>query len=305
MQYTIRDELNTTIKQLDQAIRNHDEWFESLNRQMVCRTPYDQRIVRKDAYRECQFGQWLYGHITPHLRAHPAFEAIEREHKQMHDSAARILLTISEGGTAQPTEYDRFSISMQRLRLEINTLKRELESSYYNLDSLTGANSRIGMLSHLSEQLELVRRSSQQYSIAMIDLDTFKLVNDSYGHIIGDRVLVAVVRHILDNIRSYDRLYRYGGEEFLLSMPHTDEVSAMPFIERLREGIQNLNIDRGDGHTLQITVSIGIAQTSSELSVEDAIQRADQGLYAAKKLGRNCTQIWNTALADAAKNANE
>jgi diguanylate cyclase (GGDEF)-like protein len=294
-----REELNATIQQLEQAIKNHEEWFESLNRQMVCRLTYDRRNTREDAHRECQFGQWLYLYANAHVRNHPAFDVIEREHCSMHQSVARMLISVTETGKTMPEDYDRFSISMQRLRLEINTLKRELETTYYNLDGLTGANSRIGMLTHLSEQMELVKRGAQHFCIAMLDMDHFKQVNDTLGHLFGDQVLIKTVHHILNNIRIYDRLYRYGGEEFLLSMPHTNAAEAMSLVERLREGIKNIVIKTENNESLQITVSFGVFEINSNLLVEDAIRRADQALYAAKHLGRNCSQLWNLQMTDA------
>lgn len=291
------EELQSILAQLDQAIHSHEEWFESLNRIMLCRLPYDLRDVREDAHRDCRFGQWLYQFAPPKLREHPAFTAIEREHHQMHQAAAKLLLSIQESGVTQPDDYDLFANTLQRLRLEIHTLKRELETSYYNLDSLTGANSRISMLTHLREQLELVNRHAQGFSLAMMDLDHFKRVNDTYGHLIGDGVLVHVARYILDNIRPYDRLFRYGGEEFLLTMPHTDTHSALPMVERLREGITQLAIPSNTSSPLHITVSFGISEMEPEHTVEEAIERADQALYSAKFIGRNCTKVWSEKLA--------
>jgi len=291
------EELQSVLAQLDQAIRNHEEWFESLNRLMLCRLPFDQRDVREDAHRECRFGQWLYQYANPQLREHPAFSAIEKDHERMHRAAAKLLFNVQETGTTPPDDYDRFANAMQSLRLEINTLKHELETAYYNLDSLTGANSRIGMLTHLREQLELVNRGAQHFSLAMMDLDHFKRVNDSYGHLVGDSALSHVARYLLDNIRPYDRLFRYGGEEFLLSMPHTDAVSALPMVERLREGIALLPIPGNTADPLHLTVSFGITVMAQGMSVEEAINRADQALYAAKSLGRNCSKVWTGQLA--------
>jgi len=291
------EELQSILAQLDQAIRNHEEWFESLNRLMLCRLPFDQRDVREDAHKECRFGQWLYQYANPQLREHPAFSAIEKDHERMHRAAAKLLFSVQETGTTPPDDYDRFANAMQSLRLEINTLKRELETAYYNLDSLTGANSRIGMLTHLREQLELVNRGAQRFSIAMMDLDHFKRINDSYGHLVGDSALTHIVRFVLDNIRPYDRLFRYGGEEFLLSMPHTDTSAALPMVERLREGIALLPIPCNTADPLHLTVSFGITSMEPDQSVEEAITRADQALYTAKFHGRNCAKVWSPQLS--------
>lgn len=291
------DELQPILGQLEQALSNHVEWFESLNRLMLCRLPYDLRDLREDAHRECRFGQWIYQYAPAKLREHPAFNAIVNEHERMHRAAAKLLFNIQQTGTTPPEDYDRFANALQSLRLEINTLKRELETTFYNLDSLTGANSRIGMLTHLREQLELVNRGAQSFSIAMMDLDHFKRVNDSYGHLVGDSALTHIARYVLDNIRPYDRLFRYGGEEFLLSIPHTDSASALPMIERIREGIARVPIPCNKATPLHLTVSFGITSLEQNQSIEDAIARADQALYAAKFLGRNCSKTWSPDLA--------
>lgn len=291
-----QEELQRIIGQLEQAVHSHDEWFESVNRIMLCRLPYDQRDVRNDAHRECRFGQWLYQLANDKLREHPAFSAIEKEHRCMHTDASRLLLDLEEYGTIPADSYDRFANSLKRLRLEINTLKKELQDTLYNLDSLTGANSRIGMLTHLREQRELVRRNTQVYSIAMLDLDHFKLINDQFGHQIGDQVLRTVTRFILDSIRPYDRIFRYGGEEFLISMPQTDSESAAQMAERLRLGIAGLQHNYGGTPLPPVTVSFGVAGFEPELNVEDVIEHADQALYAAKHAGRNHTRQWSLAM---------
>jgi diguanylate cyclase (GGDEF)-like protein len=295
-----QDEYRAIIQQLDMAIRNHEEWFSSLNRQMLCRLPFDQRNLHENAYRECLFGQWLYQHSHPALRDHPAFESIEKEHQRMHQLAARVLLVAQESGSAQPDDYDHFSNSLQRLRLEVQTLKRELETTYYNRDSLTGANTRVGMLTYLREQLELVRRGSQQLTLAMIDLDHFKTLNDTHGHVVGDRVLAGVARFLLDNIRPYDRLYRYGGEEFLLSLSHTGAAEALTMIERLRNDIEQQEIITDGNERLHVTASFGLFEVTAGSSIEEAVHRADQALYQAKLLGRNQARLWTAELADSA-----
>jgi diguanylate cyclase (GGDEF)-like protein len=297
-------ELQDILGQLEQAIRSHEEWFESLNRLMLCRLPYDLRDVREDAHKECRFGQWLYRYANPKLREHPAFSAIEEEHKRMHQAAAKLLFNVQETGTTPADDYDRFANALQRLRLEINTLKRELENAYYNLDSLTGANSRIGMLTHLREQQELVNRGAQSFSLAMMDLDHFKHVNDAYGHLVGDSALTHIARYILDSIRPYDKLFRYGGEEFLLAMPHTDSSSALPITERLREGISCLDIPCTNADPIHITACFGIAMLEQDEAVEKALERADQALYVAKTQGRNLSKVWSAKLIAAKESQN-
>ncbi|MCW8840828.1 MAG: diguanylate cyclase, partial [Gammaproteobacteria bacterium] len=277
-----KEELLASISQLEQAIHNHNEWFEAINRTLLCRLQLDQRELRPDAHRECRFGQWIYQYAGERLREHPAFRTIEKEHQAMHAAVSAMLHNLDECGAVTADRYDRFANAMKRLRLEINSLKEELQNTLYNLDSLTSANNRIGMLTHLREQRELSRRNNQTFSIVMLDLDHFKMINDRCGHQTGDQVLKTISHYILDNIRPYDRLYRYGGEEFLLSMPQTALDTATAVAERLREGITQLSFGRCNDEPVRITVSFGVAELPPEGDVDVLIQHADKALYNAK-----------------------
>jgi diguanylate cyclase len=87
------NDLQRVLLQLDQAIYNHTQWYESLLRTLVCRLPYDSRDVEKDAHRKCRFGQWYYDHAPNELRNHPGFIAIETEHERLHRLAEKLLMT--------------------------------------------------------------------------------------------------------------------------------------------------------------------------------------------------------------------
>lgn len=292
-----KEELQASINQLEQAIHNHNEWFEVINRNLLCRLQLDQRELTPDAHRKCRFGQWVYHDACERLREHPAFRTIEKEHQAMHTAVSAMLHNLDECGAVTADHYDRFADSMKRLRLDINSLKEELQNTLYNLDSLTSANNRIGMLTHLREQRELSRRNNQTFSIIMLDLDHFKMINDRCGHQTGDQVLKAISHYILDNIRPYDRLYRYGGEEFLLSMPQTTIDTANTTAERLRQGIAQLSLGQCNAKPVHITVSFGVAELPPEGDVDVLIEHADKALYNAKHRGRNLVCPWDPSEA--------
>ena len=210
----------------------------------------------------------------------------------MHGLAAQLLLEGASGQSITAIDYDHFANSVERLRLQITSLQRELQDSMFNLDPLTGANSRVGMLTRLREQHELVKRKAQLCSLAMMDLDLFKAVNDRYGHRAGDIVLKRVVQHLLEHIRPYDKLFRYGGEEFLLCMQQTDVQAGAQLAERLREGIGAMDINVGEDKHVHITASFGIAPLDADVFVEESVHRADQAMYRAKKDGRDRVVIW-------------
>jgi diguanylate cyclase len=147
----------------------------------------------------------------------------------------------------------------------------------------------------LREQHALVRRGLQECSLAMVDIDFFKAVNDTHGHAMGDAVLRSVAQYLQANIRPYDQLYRYGGEEFLLCLPETSVAAAVGLTERLRAGVAAQSIGNStDGPGIRVTASFGVAALDGSLPVEKAIERADQAMYGAKSAGRDRVEIFGT-----------
>jgi diguanylate cyclase (GGDEF)-like protein len=291
-----QNEVQAVLAQLDQAIYNHGQWFDAITRTLVCRLPHDHRDVAADAHRQCRLGQWYYGAAPDMLRAHPGFVAIEAEHKTMHQQAAKLLQMAASGSAISSLDFDSFANALERLRLQLHTLKRELEDALYNLDLLTGTYSRIGMLTKLREQQELVKRNVLECCIAMADVDRFKSVNDTYGHVAGDCALAASARYVMANLRPYDKVFRYGGEEFLICMQNTDAATGHEVVERVREGLAAMPIECGGKATLHITMSFGLTLLDPDVSIEQSIERADKAMYAAKAAGRNCTRIWDPSM---------
>ncbi len=289
------EELQAALQQLEQAIYNHEQWYKELNRTLICRLPHDRRDVADDAHRQCRFGQWYYNLAPQKLRSNAAFAAMEIEHERMHRLAARLLDTSETRKVNLPHDYDEFSNALDRLRLQIYTLKREIEDTLYNRDPLTGVESRVGMLTKLREQLELVKRRIQNCCIAIMDLDDFKAVNDTHGHLAGDKVLAAHARFVMEHVRTYDKVFRYGGEEFLICLPGTDLKTGYTLFERLREELAATPVDHG-GKAILVTVSFGATLLDPDTSVEESIGRADRALYAAKAAGRNCSRIWDPSM---------
>ena len=156
-------------------------------------------------------------------------------------------------------------------------------------DQLTGLHNRRYMARHLDNLLAQARKSGKPLAYVIMDIDFFKLVNDTHGHDIGDEVLREFSRRISANVRGIDLACRFGGEEFVVVMPDTDIAYAYAVAERLRKSIETtpIEISRAPGK-LTITISIGIAAAESESdNAEDLLYRADQALYRAKKTGRN------------------
>ena len=150
---------------------------------------------------------------------------------------------------------------------------RELQCSILTTyrDTLTGAENRIGMITKLREQLELVKRRVQQCCIVLMDLDHFKDVNDRSGHLIGDQVLTGAVRHVKDHLRPYDKVFRYGGEEFLIVLSNTELQSGREIVERIRVGLSAIALSHAAGEPVFVTASFGLTLLDPEANIEETL----------------------------------
>lgn len=292
------EQIRRALKELEQATHNHDQWAEMLFGTLICRLPPDERDVSIDAHRQCRFGQWYHRFGVAAVERNPGFAEIGLAHERMHQFARSLLRASAEDAPISINDYERFISALKRMRLEIETVRRELEDALYNLDPLTGTPSRVGMLTKLREQGELVKRRVHSCVIAMMDLDRFKSVNDNYGHLVGDKVLVDSARYIMAHLRPYDKVFRYGGEEFLICLPDTDLHSGREIVDRLREEIGSLAHQTEGKGTINVTVSVGLALLDPDVSVETSIDRADKALYAAKARGRNAVADWDASMDD-------
>lgn len=168
-----------------------------------------------------------------------------------------------------------FSWRTEQQRCQLQTL-----ASY---DPLTGAGNRRSMEEELLLAMETSRRSTKPCALAILDLDHFKRINDQYGHAEGDQVLVGFVRLIRAATRKIDRLFRYGGEEFVLLLPGAGDAALPALVEKLRLRIGESLLS----HDEAITVSIGASVLQPEETWEVWLARADAALYQAKRGGRN------------------
>lgn len=153
-------------------------------------------------------------------------------------------------------------------------------------DYLTKVYNRRGINKEFENLYTSYRIEDHKFSLLLCDIDYFKKINDNYGHDAGDKVLKKIASEIKNIIRKDDVLARWGGEEFLVLLPHTSIHEAHEVGEKIRQSIQNTSF-KYNGHTISMTVSIGIAEKEDELLFTDIISKADAHMYAAKREGRN------------------
>ena len=160
-------------------------------------------------------------------------------------------------------------------------------------DRLTGIPNRETLLAILGAEVERAARHYKPLSVAFIDIDRFKPINDTYGHASGDAVLRQVARLIADGVRISDTFGRYGGEEFMLILPETLPEDAVRLAEELRSLVMLEPLQIPDGHSVKATISVGIAGgRGAELQLDMLVDRADAAMYAAKSLGRNRSYLF-------------
>jgi len=194
-----------------------------------------------------------------------------------------------------PDELTRLNLFSQSLALALhNALLFDRLERLAALDSLTGIyNRRFGM-TRLHEEFGRALRMNAPIGVLMMDLDHFKQVNDTYGHLTGDRVLLRIAHLARSVLREGDILVRYGGEEFLAILPGASRHDVTNIGERLRRRVAETRIDEGDG-SIEVTISLGgISFPEIDVNNEtELVNRADQALYQAKESGRNCVVIVN------------
>ena len=154
------------------------------------------------------------------------------------------------------------------------------------IDELTGLLNRRYIMKALDEEIARVQRTREPCSIAIIDLDFFKRINDGFGHPTGDEVLRGFAGTVAASMRAVDKLGRYGGEEFLLILPGAAQDQAVAVVDRLRQSVADIDWNSISGD-LRVTISAGVADIRAHEAPENILTRADLALYRAKDAGRN------------------
>jgi diguanylate cyclase (GGDEF)-like protein len=162
-------------------------------------------------------------------------------------------------------------------------------------DPLTGLEGRRAMEDRLKQERSRTSREGRHCAVALLDVDHFKRVNDTHGHAVGDRVLVGFAGLLQQSLRTYDGVFRYGGEEFVLCLPGVEAAVAHRMVERIRATVAGTPFETAAGRTFFVTFSAGIAELAPELAPARSLELADAALYRAKSAGRNQVVLAETA----------
>jgi diguanylate cyclase (GGDEF)-like protein len=288
----------------------------------VRRWGYDV-VVAKDGLEASQI---LHGEDAPKLAIldwmMPGLDGVQlcRELRQRKDERYVYVLLLTskqaksdviEGLEAGADDYIRKPFDPQELRVRLRTGKRilclldQITAARETLrelaarDPLTGLWNHSSIIELLVTELERAQRQGTSVGVALVDLDRFKSINDTYGHLVGDHVLREAAQIMSHAIRPYDAVGRLGGEEFLVVLPGCDQINAVSHAQRLRTALNRTTVNTSSG-PLQFTASFGVTVAPPEAGIDAqaAIDIADSAMYAAKHAGRDRVEF-TVAGADA------
>ena len=188
--------------------------------------------------------------------------------------------------------YSKWASLMKDYQKELTELNNMLESKYKEVESRASTDALTGLYNrhkfaelYLSSYTSMIQRDNKM-SLILLDIDFFKKVNDTYGHNVGDKVLIGLSHVLLRTLRHIDIICRWGGEEFAILLPTADLTTGMNIAQKIKTSIENMDIDTVG----KITASFGLSEVQAGDTMEDSVSRADKALYLAKKSGRNCVK---------------
>ena len=244
----------------------------------------------------CNFGKWLNSDAKNIIKDNSKYNTIVKLHKNLHLFAKKIYRYLNN------KEYHIFISYLERcefISLSLGTELALIDNTQMNQqikkDELTGALNRNSLNGVFEHQYELTLATNNSFVVAMCDLDFFKKVNDTYGHVAGDKVLAHFVSIVKKHIRNSDIIIRYGGEEFIILLSSINKENGVTVLESIREDLQNSAVDY-EKKSINITVSMGIMEIRPEKLfkhsfIDKYVNIVDEKLYTAKHNGRNRIEV--------------
>jgi len=282
-------------------VDRHRQWFKAQRGLDTCETTRDasfcahaiktsEPLIVRDATEDPRFAQNPLVVGPPFIRAYAGIPLRTPEGYNIGSLCAI---------DTKPREFPETQIAVldSFAKLVVDELElRQIASS----DHLSGALSRRAFMEQAANEVERARRYGRALSLAVLDIDFFKKVNDTWGHAAGDVAIKRIAETAMAAMRGSDILGRIGGEEFALLMPETSADNARLFADRLRAAVEALEIDAPP--KIRVTVSIGVAEfCGGAEKIEAMLARADRALYAAKYAGRNRVAVAETVGAETAR----
>lgn len=227
--------------------------------------------------------------VMSFIESHADIASVAQSQQDYIDNAPATIVELIEGLNAI---NKNMSDELNKAQSKINTLTAELHDvvSSLTIDPLTKVGNRKGFMEDMESILEAGQEKKLSLVLMMIDADDFKFINEEYGHLAGDKILYFIAQSIKSMIRSEDKIYRYGGEEFGIVINRCDETKAFAIADKIRSKIENSNLIY-NGKKVYLTISVGVTIHQQGDTFDTIIGRAEKALYCAKKSNKNCTVL--------------
>ncbi|MDP3699890.1 MAG: diguanylate cyclase [Hylemonella sp.] len=270
---------------IDQGVQAHLAWNQRLMRCALLHESPGEDMMQPDAHRRCIFGKWF-------LTEQPALAGLdaqtttelERQHRAMHDAVRALCTQSSQGQPASEPDLHAYELGQTAMMACLNTLRQKVGESVLQHDVLTGLPLRHGLSYAFDLRQKDAMRNGWPLHLAMVDVDHFKVVNDTWGHAVGDLALQHLSRLMSDCLRETDIVIRFGGEEFLFLLLGS---GAEAVITRLLDEVRNHPMPMDNGQSLRMTVTAGITPVLGTDTLEAAVNRADHAMLEGKLHGRD------------------
>ncbi|MEQ8813995.1 MAG: diguanylate cyclase [Thalassobaculum sp.] len=294
-----RHRYDRIVSAVERAGAEVDDRLARFHRSAICKVRPDPDLLKLGAHGSSSFGLWYEERKDAPPVDQPAFGTLVALHEALLNHIALLAERAWKDARVPVQEYDALLEKVTAFNELAGRLTRAFQAAISDIDPLTGTQTRQVMLRDLKRELQRARRAGTPGCLALADVDRFKSINDGYGHAVGDMVLAAVAGLLIESLRPYDSVYRYGGEEFLLCLPETGPEEARRVLERVRGRVAGQSIALGDGRSLSVTVSFGLTLMTPRRPIEELIDRADKALYLAKENGRDRVEVWRPEAPDA------
>ncbi|MDF1876282.1 sensor domain-containing diguanylate cyclase [Sulfurimonas sp. SAG-AH-194-L11] len=245
----------------------------------------------------CAFGIWLHNGAKKIIQNNSKYNSIINVHNNLHIFAHKIYDILQQGDYHILITYlEKCELMSLSIGTELALLDQIRMNKQISKDSLTGSLNRNALKSIFESQYELSLATNNHFVLAMCDLDYFKIVNDKYGHVAGDKMLKLFVQTLKKDLRNSDIIIRYGGEEFIIILPTLSREKGYQVLDKVRERFSQVTLEHEE-HIISATVSIGMVTVKPKESfknsfLDEYVMIADKNLYMAKAAGRNCVHAY-------------
>jgi len=271
---------------LSEIIDDYMLWFVAWHR-LATATGDARAVLLPEIQPPASFAAWRQHIFAELAEDQPAVEKLAGLHDQIHTLIRMVLMKTPADQPIDRADDESIVAKYRDLIRGLRRFEQAFAEAASGLDALTGLRSRAGIAQDIDRELKRFIRTGSPFCVAIMDIDHFKKVNDTYGHEAGDRVLASVADHVSRGLRAHDDAFRFGGEEFVLSLKEADLKIGLQVLERLRAGLAAKPVGLANGTSIPVTASFGLAVCTPAVGSAELLRLADAALYRAKHEGRN------------------